>query len=114
MIAVLKIKPLFPCIFYREAEEAEEQRLLEEELAKEKEAKKEGMRKRKPIFKAQEKSEEELKGYSKLNMELTKGTGVKAVQSKVRQINTHFLDMIILNIDFLLSTDTRFKRWLLD
>lgn len=67
----------------REAEEAEQQRLLEEELAKEKEAKKEGMRKRKPAFKATEKTDEELKGYSKLNMDLTKGSGVKAVDTKV-------------------------------
>lgn len=67
----------------REAEEAEQQRLLEEEFIKEKEAKKEGMRKRKPAFKATEKTDEDLKGYSKLNMELTKGAGVKAVVSKV-------------------------------
>lgn len=70
-------------IYNREAEEAEQQRLLEEELIREKEAKKEGMRKRKPAFKATEKTDEELKGYSKLNMELTKGTGVKAVETKV-------------------------------
>lgn len=71
------------CLFNnREAEEAEEQRLLEEELVREKEARKEGLRKRKPVFKAQEKTEEELKGYSRLNMNL-KGTGVKAVESKV-------------------------------
>lgn len=69
--------------------------MLEEELAKEKEAKKEGMRKRKPVFKAQEKSEEELKGYSQLNLELTKGTGVKAVQSKVNALNDLLLNEIV-------------------
>ncbi|XP_055298276.1 uncharacterized protein F54F2.9 [Sitodiplosis mosellana] len=74
----------------REAEEAEQQRLLEEELAKEKEAKKEGMRKRKPAFKATEKTDEELKGYSKLNMNLTKGTGVKAVEAKAPVLSGGF------------------------
>lgn len=67
----------------REAEEAEQQRQLEEEMARAKEAKKEGMRKRKPVFTAKEKTDEELKGYSQLNMDLTKGTGVKAVETKV-------------------------------
>lgn len=45
------------------------------------------MRRRKPAFAAQEKTDEELKGYSKLNMELTKGSAVKAVESKVWKIN---------------------------
>lgn len=56
---------------------------MEEEFAREKEARKEGMRRRKPAFAAQEKTDEELKGFSKLNMDLTKGSGVKAVESKV-------------------------------
>lgn len=68
---------------FSEAEEAEHQRQLEEEFIREKEARKEGMRRRKPAFAAQEKTDEELKGFSKLNMELTKGSGVKAVESKV-------------------------------
>lgn len=74
--------PYCPCTF-REAEEAEQQRQLEEEFAKAKEAKKEGMRKRKPVFTVTEKTDEELKGYAQLNVDLTKGTGVKAVETKV-------------------------------
>lgn len=70
----------------REAEEAEEERLAQEEIQKEKEARKEGLRKRKPVFTAKEKTDEELKGYSKLNMDLTKGEGVRAAVSKVRLI----------------------------
>lgn len=69
---------------YSEAQEAEEQRQLEEEFAKEKEARKEGVRKRKPVFTIKEKTDEELKGYSKLNVK--KGSkGIKAV-SKVKSI----------------------------
>lgn len=67
----------------REAEQAEAERLAQEEILKEKEARKEGLRKRKPVFSAKEKTDEELKGYSKLNMELRKGEAVKAVASKV-------------------------------
>lgn len=44
------------------------------------------MRKRKPVFTAKEKTDEELKGFSKLNMDLTKGAGVKAVEAKVRHL----------------------------
>lgn len=66
------------CCDCREAEEAEAERLAQEEILKEKEARKEGMRKRKPVFTAKEKTDEELKGYSKLNLELNKGDGVKA------------------------------------
>lgn len=69
--------------FSRELEEIEQQRLLEEELIKQKEARKEGARKRKPIFTVQEKSEEELKGYSKLTGQARAGSGVKAAKSKV-------------------------------
>lgn len=60
--------------------------MLEEEIAREKEARKEGLRKRKPVFTAKEKTAEELKGYSQLNMDLTKGSGVKAVESKVSNL----------------------------
>lgn len=57
--------------------------MAQEEIQREKEARKEGLRKRKPVFTAKEKTDEELKGYSQLNMELTKGDGVKAVTTKV-------------------------------
>lgn len=68
---------------YREAEELETQRLLEEEIAKEKEARKEGVRKRKPVFTVKEKTAEELQGYSTLNQDLLKsGSGVRAVSAK--------------------------------
>lgn len=68
---------------YREAEELENQRLLEEEIAKEKEARKEGVRKRKPVFTVKEKTAEELKGYSTLNTNaLNSGSGVRAVTAK--------------------------------
>lgn len=67
----------------REAEQAEAERLAQEEIQKEKEARKEGLRKRKPIFTVKEKTDEELRGYSQLNMDLTKGEGVKAVKTKV-------------------------------
>lgn len=73
----------FKFSLFREAEHAEAERLAQEEIQKEKEARKEGLRKRKPIFTAKEKTDEELKGYSKLNMDLTKGDGVRAVTSKV-------------------------------
>lgn len=57
--------------------------MLEEEIAKEKEARKEGARKRKPIFTVKEKTEEELKGYSKLtNKSNNKSSGVRPVTSK--------------------------------
>lgn len=69
--------------FSRAEEEAEEERLALEEIQREKEARKEGLRKRKPVFAAKEKTDEELKGYSQLNMDLTKGDGVKAVKTKV-------------------------------
>lgn len=68
---------------YRETEELEKQRLLEEEIAKEKEARKEGVRKRKPVFAVKEKTAEELKGYSTLNTNLlNSGSGVRAVTAK--------------------------------
>lgn len=72
-------------------EKIEKQKQLEEEIAKQREARKEGVRKRKPVFKAEEKSEEELKGYSKLK--LPEGTKIKAVESKVNIISTHFIIM---------------------
>lgn len=78
--------------FCSELEELELQKQQEEEFIKQKEARKEGLRNRKPVFTAQEKSEEELKGYSKLNLESAAGTGVRAVQSKVsaaRTTNSH-------------------------
>lgn len=69
---------------YREEEEAEEQRILEEQIAKEKEARKEGVRNRKPVFTVKEKTEEELKGYSRLNKKTNaSGSSIKAVSSKV-------------------------------
>lgn len=74
----------FWIVHRREAEQAEAERLAQEEIQKEKEARKEGLRKRKPVFSAKEKTDEELKGYSQLNMDLTKGDGVKAVTTKVR------------------------------
>ena len=75
----------------REAEQAEAERLALEEIQKEKEARKEGLRKRKPVFTAKEKTDEELKGYSQLNMELTKGEGVKAVATKVMASSINIL-----------------------
>lgn len=63
--------------------------MAQEEIQREKEARKEGLRKRKPVFTAKEKTDEELKGYSQLNMELTKGEGVKAVTTKV--INEYYI-----------------------
>lgn len=77
---------MFRLSFFREAEEAEAERLAQEEIQREKEARKEGLRKRKPVFTAKEKTDEELKGYSQLNMDLTKGEGVKAVKTKVMTI----------------------------
>lgn len=77
---------MFRLPFFREAEEAEAERLAQEEIQREKEARKEGLRKRKPVFTAKEKTDEELKGYSQLNMDLTKGEGVKAVKTKVMTI----------------------------
>lgn len=72
-----------PSTHSREQEEIEQQRQLEEEYIKQKEARKEGVRKRKPVFKAVEKSEEELKGYTKVKMTGARGgSGVKAVDSK--------------------------------
>lgn len=79
----------------REAEEAEEERLAQEEIQKEKEARKEGLRKRKPVFTAKEKTDEELKGYSKLNLDLNKGEGVKAAVSKVRLFQHSFSQSMI-------------------
>lgn len=65
-----------------EAEELEHQKQLEEEFAREKEAKKEGLRKRKEKFAAKEKTDEELKGYAKLN-KIRLGESIRAVNSKV-------------------------------
>lgn len=62
----------------REDEEIERQRLIDEEFIKEKEAKKEGIRKRKQIYAAKEKTDEELKGFSKL--EKHSGSKVNAVR----------------------------------
>ncbi|XP_031629289.1 dnaJ homolog subfamily C member 1 [Contarinia nasturtii] len=73
----------------REAEEAEQQRQLEEEFARAKEAKKEGMRKRKPVFTAKEKTDEELKGYAQLNVDMAKGK-VKAVETKAPVLSGGF------------------------
>lgn len=67
----------------REAEELERQRLLEEAFVKEKEARKESVRNRKPVFTVKEKTSEELKGFSTLNMEVVNsGKGVRAVKAK--------------------------------
>lgn len=62
--------------------------MLEEEIAKEKEARKEGVRKRKPVFAVKEKTAEELKGYSTLNKDLlNSGTGVRAVTAKEQTVS---------------------------
>lgn len=65
-----------------EAEEEERQRKLEEQFAKEKEERKEGMRKRKPAFQAKEMTADQLKGYSTLKADTLARSGVKAVTSK--------------------------------
>lgn len=59
----------------------ERQKEQEEEYAREKEAKKEGMRKRKEKFAAQEKTDEELEGFAKLR-KLKKLESIKAASSK--------------------------------
>lgn len=65
-----------------EEREEERLRLLDEAYLKEKEQKKEGIRKRKEKFAAKEKTDAELQGYAKLNA--TKGgSGVTAVNTKV-------------------------------
>lgn len=64
-----------------EEKEAERLRLLDEAFIKEKEQKKEGIRKRKEKFAAKEKTDAELQGYSKLNAMRT-GSGVTAVSTK--------------------------------
>lgn len=74
----------FILILFSEEEEAEEQRLLEEEIVREKEARKEGLRNRKPVFTAKEKTDEELKGYSQLKLVKNQGSGPKAAVSKVK------------------------------
>lgn len=66
----------------REAAELERLRQIEEELIKEKEMKKEGMRRRKEKFAAREKTEEELRGFSKLNMDNVAKGIVRAVHPK--------------------------------
>lgn len=66
--------------------EAERLRLLDEAVLKEKEQKKEGIRKRKEKFAAKEKTDAELQGYSKLNMNRMTGSGVTAVNTKVHSI----------------------------
>lgn len=53
---------------------------------REKEARKEGLRKRKPVFTAKEKTDEELKGYSQLKLEKNNGSGLKAAVSKVQSL----------------------------
>lgn len=86
------IKEMFVCAAeYRqqqkeqiEREQAEQERLakIEEDFVKEKELKKEGIRRRKEKFAAREKTEEELRGYSKLNMENVAKGLVTAVNPK--------------------------------
>lgn len=83
---VVKIIKTISFSSFSEEDEAEEQRLLEEELIKEKEARKEGLRKRKPVFTAKEKTDEELKGYSQLKLDRNKGSGPKAAVSKVQTL----------------------------
>lgn len=58
------------------------------------------MRRRKPAFSAKEKTDEELKGYSTLNMNLTKGTGIKAVNSKVKFAYFNSMPNKVLNFLF--------------
>lgn len=68
-----------------EREVAEQERLakIEADLLKEKEMKKEGIRRRKEKYAAREKTEEELRGYSKLNMEkMTKGSVTAVTHQK--------------------------------
>lgn len=64
-----------------EEQEAERIRLLDEAFLKEKESKKEGIRKRKEKFAAKEKTDAELQGYSKLKLKGA-GSGVTAVNTK--------------------------------
>ncbi|XP_037027797.1 uncharacterized protein F54F2.9 [Bradysia coprophila] len=64
-----------------EEKEAERLRLLDEAFLREKEQKKEGIRKRKEKFAAKEKTDAELQGYSKLNPGRA-GSGVTAVNTK--------------------------------
>jgi len=66
-----------------EEREAERIRLLDEAFLKEKESKKEGIRKRKEKFAAKEKTDAELQGYSKLKLMKGTGSGVTAVNTKV-------------------------------
>lgn len=66
-----------------EEKEAERIRLLDEAFLKEKEQKKEGIRKRKEKFAAKEKTDAELQGYSKLNPGKGTSSGVTAVNNKV-------------------------------
>lgn len=70
----------------REIEEIEEQKLLEEEYLKEKEAK--GARKRKPAFTAQEKTPEELARYASLKHK----TYSETMKEKSPIIDTLFTD----------------------
>lgn len=67
-----------------EQEAAEQERLakIEEDFLKEKELKKEGIRRRKEKYAAREKTEEELRGYSKLNMDKMAKGSVMAVNQK--------------------------------
>lgn len=104
-------------LLFSEEEEVEEQRLLEEEIAREKEARKEGLRNRKPVFTVKEKTDEELKGYSQLKMEQNKGSGPKAAVSKVnhhnnfqRTLNSH---LFIYSVNIMISGN-RFERRPLD
>lgn len=71
--------------FSRELEEVQMQKELEEEIQKEKEEKKikkENLRLRKLAQKAPERSEEELKGYSKLKLDNTTSGEVRPVSEK--------------------------------
>lgn len=85
-----KLKLCSPLLFhkntcYRELEEQQRQKEMEEELQREKEerkAKKENLRKRKQAQKAPERSEEELKGYSKLQLQNISSGKVRPVQEK--------------------------------
>lgn len=83
--------------------EAERIRLLDEAFLKEKEQKKEGIRKRKEKFAAKEKTDAELQGYSKLNPGKDSGSAVTAVNTKVcldQILTLHFNSEFIDNNQF--------------
>lgn len=69
--------------------EIERQKQLEEDYIREKEAKKEGIRKRKEKFAAQEKTDEELEGFARLR-KLKKLESIKAAATKESRFASGF------------------------